>query len=190
MTAQATAMPRQHPQRLTRVSGDRRLRRRALMTAAIALAAPLVAVATLVALGAVTVGGGGGAGLGSLPGADGLGGASGTVAATAPAPEASDLDKRDRSEGFERDAGAARKPVRSTPPAPQPSEREPVVKLPRDPKVPVGVSPTATVAPDPAEPGFPGGTSGGFGSSGSGSTSGSGSGSSGSGSGSGGEGSG
>jgi hypothetical protein len=184
MTAQATAMPRQHPQGFTTVSGDRRHRRRALATAAMALAAPLFAVTVLAALGAAT--GGGGAGLSSLPGADGLKGASGTPAA---APQPLDADKWDPSKDYEKTGGgdaAGKRPV-STPP--DSSGRDPVEKLPARTVVPVDVggggSPTVTQLPtDPNAPGYPGGDvtagsgsdsgSGGSGSSGSDSGSGTG----------------
>jgi hypothetical protein len=160
MTAQATAMPRQQPQRLTPFSGDRRLRRRPLATAAIALAAPVFAVTTLAALGAVTDSGG--AGLGSLPGADGLKGASGKAVAHQPP----DADKWDRSKDFEKNRGGnvARKQTQSAPP--DAGGRQSVPKLPREPAVPVGLgggrSPTVTDVPtDPTQPGYPGGDTGG-----------------------------
>jgi hypothetical protein len=165
MTAQATAMPRQHPEGLTTARGDRRPSRRPLMTAAIALAAPLFAVTVLTALGAMT--GKGGAGLGSLPGADGLKGESGTAAA---ATQPVDPD-RSKDFNFKRDGGgAARKQSRSAPP--EPGGRDTVEKLPARPIVPIkvgGGSPTVTEAPDPSAPGYPGGTTGGSGSTGTGS---------------------
>lgn len=159
MTAQATAMPRQHPYRLTTEGGNPRLRRRALLTATIALAAPLVAVTTLVALGAVTDTGG--AGLGSLPGTEGLKGASARAEASEPL-VTDEWDTPDKARDHAGDRGSAPKPTRSGPP-PEPSDPVTVVKQPREPVVPVGGrrTPAVTEVPDPSEPGYPGGISSG-----------------------------
>jgi hypothetical protein len=170
MTAQATAMPRQHPQGLTTVSGDRRHRRRALATATLALAAPLFAVTVLAAFGAATDSGG--AGLGSLPGASGLKGESGTAVPSQPL----DAGKWDRPKDYEK-AGSGEASRRRTASAPPDSNgRDTIEKLPPRAVVPVdigrGGSPAVTDVPtDPSAPGYPGGDdTGGSGSSGSGSS--------------------
>jgi hypothetical protein len=184
MTAQATAMPRQHPKRFSTVSSDRRLRRRPLATAAIALAAPVFAVTTLAAVGAVTDSGG--AGLGSLPGADGLKGASGTAVE----PQPLDQDSWDKPKGYgdrEKYRAAAtreRTPSGSTDPS---GGRDTTVQRPPRRTVPDfgGQSPPVTnQSLDVSQPGYPGGITTGSGStddSGSGSGSGGTSGTSGSG---------
>jgi hypothetical protein len=153
MTAQATAMPRQHPQGLTTVSGDRRHRRRALATAAIALAAPLFAVTVLAAFGAATDSGG--AGLGSLPGASGLKGESGTAVPSQP------LDthrSKDFGKDFEKSGGGS---ARGRTASGNPDSNGPgtATKLPRHP-VPAGFgerSPVTVVPSDYGQPGYPGG---------------------------------
>jgi hypothetical protein len=171
MTAQATAMPRQHPQGLNTVSGDRRHRRRALATAAIALAAPLSAVTVLAALGAATDSGG--AGLGSLPGASGLKGESG---AAVPSQPLGTHRSKDYGRDFEKSGGGSAKERTASGP-PDSNGRDTATKLPRQP-VPAGFgdgrSPVAIEPSDYGQPGYPGGDtnvasgiSGGSGSSGS-----------------------
>jgi hypothetical protein len=152
MTAQATAMPRQHPQGLTTVSGDRRHRRRALATAAIALAAPLFAVAVLAALGAAT--NSGGAGLGSLPGASGLKGESGTALPSQPVDP---YRSKDFVNDYKRSGSAKKRPPSG---APDSNGRDTATKLPRQP-VPAGFGKEhLPVTDEPSyvgQPGYPGG---------------------------------
>jgi hypothetical protein len=157
MTAQATAMPRQHPQGLTTVNGDRRHRRRALATAAIALAAPLLAIAVLAALGAATDSGG--AGLGSLPGASGLKGESGTAVPSQALDTYRSKDYKNYGKDFEKSGGGSAK--ERTPGGPPDSNgRDTVTKLPRQP-VPAGFgevrSPVTDDPSDIGQPGYPGG---------------------------------
>jgi hypothetical protein len=178
MTAQATAMPRQHPKRFTTVSSDRRPRRRPLATAAIALAAPVFAVTTLAAVGAVTDSGG--AGLGSLPGANGLKGASGTAVA----PQPLEQDRWDKPKGYgDREkyrAAATRERTPSGPTDPSGRRDTTVQRPPRQTVPDFGEqSPAVTnESLDVNQPGYPGGITTGSGSSddstsGSGGTSGS-----------------
>jgi hypothetical protein len=153
MTAQATAMPRQHPQGLTTVSGDRRHRRRALATAALALAAPLFAVTVLAAFGAAADSGG--AGLGSLPGTSGLKGESGTAVPSQPV----DTHRsKDFGKDFEKSGGGSAKERTASGP-PDSNGRDTATKLPRQP-VPAGFgkrSPVTVVPSDYGQPGYPGG---------------------------------